>query len=126
MINVRTSELNAANTFLESILSSLDAGVVVLDEEQIVTAWNAGAEELWGVRAAEVRGKHFMNIDIGLPVEQLRTAIRRTLADGTTAHVAVPATNRRGRTIECTVTLTPLNGDGDAARGVIIFMGADG
>jgi two-component system CheB/CheR fusion protein len=126
MINVRTSELNAANTFLESILSSLDAGVVVLDEEQIVMAWNAGAEELWGVRAAEVRGKHFMNIDIGLPVEQLRTAIRRTLADGTTAHVAVPATNRRGRTIECTVTLTPLNGDGDAARGVIIFMGADG
>jgi two-component system, chemotaxis family, CheB/CheR fusion protein len=127
MINVRTSELNAANTFLESVLSSLDAGVVVLDAEQIVTEWNAGAEELWGVRADEVRGKHFMNIDIGLPVEQLRTAIRRTLADGTTAHVAVPATNRRGRTVECAVTLTPLDGaGGNGARGVIMFMaGAD-
>ncbi|HEY3185478.1 MAG TPA: CheR family methyltransferase [Gaiellaceae bacterium] len=127
MINVRTGELNAANTFLESVLSSLDAGVVVLDREQVVTAWNSGAEELWGVRAEEVRGKHFMNIDIGLPVEQLRTAIRTTLNDGTTAHVAVPAINRRGRTVECSVTLTPLDGDGaNGARGVIIFMDGAG
>ena len=31
----------------------------------------ARAEELWGLRADEVVGQHFLSLDIGLPVEQL-------------------------------------------------------
>jgi two-component system, chemotaxis family, CheB/CheR fusion protein len=123
MINLRTAELNAANAFLQSVLASLDAGVVVVDREQVVTAWNDGAAELWGVRAEEVRGHHFMNVDIGLPVEQLRQPIRDILAGASTANLTLPATNRRGRAVECAVTVTPLlnSADGDV-HGAIIFM----
>jgi two-component system CheB/CheR fusion protein len=123
MLNRKTEEAGTANLFLNSILDSLDAGVVVLDHEQIVLAWNNGAEELWGLRTNEARGQHFMNLDIGLPVEHLSRSIRDTTAAGTTAALTVTATNRRGRPVECHVTLTPIPlGLGDDDRGVIMLM----
>jgi two-component system CheB/CheR fusion protein len=132
LLTERTGELNTATAFLGAILGSLDAGVVVLDPEQRVTAWNRGAEELWGVRADEVTGRHFLTLDIGLPVDELRHAIRATLGGGSIEELVVTATNRRGRAIECAITLTPLEPparDGDAAtnggggvQGAIVFM----
>ena len=71
-LNQRTDELHQTNVFLESILRSLDAAVIVVDREMRVTAWNDGAHELWGLAADEVQGEHFLNLDIGLPVEELR------------------------------------------------------
>jgi two-component system CheB/CheR fusion protein len=125
-LNQRTDELNQANMFLESILGSLDAGVVVLDAELRVSAWNDGAYELWGLRGAEVQGQHFMNLDIGLPVEKLRTPLRNLLAgEPVDGPIALEATNRRGFPVRCRVRLSPL-ADGDAVpRGVILFMEAD-
>src|SRR5262249_25137339 len=65
-------ELNQANGSLESILTGLRSGVAVLDPELRVTVWNNQAEDLWGLRKEEVEGKHFLNLDIGLPVGELR------------------------------------------------------
>ena len=117
----RTDELNETNAYLEAILGSLNAAVVVLDEDLGVRAWNDGARELWGLIGDEVNGKHFLNLDIGLPIEQLRTPIRKVLRGESQEVVTLPAVNRRGRQIHCRVTLTPL-GDGDVARGVILMM----
>jgi two-component system CheB/CheR fusion protein len=122
-LNLRTDELNQANAFLESVLRSLDAGVVVLDHELRVTAWNAGAYELWGLRGDEVQGQHLMNLDIGLPLEQLMTPLRTALnnGDGAVPPLLLEATNRRGRSFTCRVTVTPLNGV-DSVHGVILLM----
>ena len=73
----RTGELDAANAFLETILTSLRAGVVVLNPELQVRVWNRQAEELWGLRPEEAVGQHFLNLDIGLPTDRLRPLIRR-------------------------------------------------
>src|SRR5215469_1412380 len=54
-MRLRTAELDEARIFLEGVLSSVAAGVVVLDAELLVRSWNSGAEELWGLRADEVR-----------------------------------------------------------------------
>ena len=51
----RTEELNVANSFLQSILSSLHAGVVVVDQRLNLLLWNKRAEDLWGLRADEVK-----------------------------------------------------------------------
>ncbi|HEU5362143.1 MAG TPA: CheR family methyltransferase [Gaiellaceae bacterium] len=125
-LNMRTDELDQTNGFLESILGSLDAGVVVLDAQLRINAWNEGAYDLWGLRGDEVQGQHFMNLDIGLPVEKLRTPLRKLLAgESVDQPVTVEATNRRGRSITCRVRLSPL-ADGDAApRGAILFMEGD-
>ena len=63
--------------------------------------WNRQAEELWGLRADEVAGKHLLNLDIGLPVDQLKDPVRACLSDGAAAApVELSAVNRRGRPID--------------------------
>ena len=117
----RTDELNDTNAYLEGILSSLKAAVVVVDREFEIRGWNQGARDLWGLIEDEVYGKHFLNLDIGLPVDQLRPSIRKVLAGEDQQSVTLPAVNRRGRQIECRVTATPL-GQQDEIRGVILMM----
>jgi two-component system CheB/CheR fusion protein len=120
----RTDELNDGAAFLTSILSGLRAGVAVIDRDLKVLVWNERAIDLWGLRADEVQGRHLLNLDIGLPLSDLRQPIRACLAGETRfQQVEVDATNRRGRAIRCTVTCTPLNSaPGGGVRGVIILM----
>jgi two-component system CheB/CheR fusion protein len=125
-LNQRTDDLNQTNFFLESILGSLEAGVVVLDEQLRVSAWNDGARDLWGLTADEVQGQHFMNLDTGLPVERLRAPLRALLAGKEIEQpLVVDATNRRGRPVVVRIHLSPLNDGGTAPRGAIVFMEPD-
>ena len=122
-IRQRTADLDRANALLQSILTSLGSGVAVLDRDLAVLVWNDHAGELWGLRAEEVRGQHFLNLDIGLPVADLHQPIRLCLTGQSAAEVVVvPAVNRRGRAIDCRVTVTALL-DGDRLPdGVIVRM----
>jgi two-component system CheB/CheR fusion protein len=89
----------------------------------LVLVWNHKAEDLWGLRADEVQGKHFLNLDIGLPVAQLRQPVWDCLAGVKPAlELDVAAVNRRGRSFPCHVVCTPLAGPGDEIRGVIMLM----
>jgi two-component system CheB/CheR fusion protein len=119
----RTSELNQLNAFLESIWAGLGGAVVVLDPDLRVLVWNHGSEDLWGVRQEEVQGQHFLNLDIGLPVDQVRPALRQAMsAEDGSRSTMVDATNRRGRRVRCRVTCSPLVGDDKAVRGVIVVV----
>jgi two-component system CheB/CheR fusion protein len=120
----RSSEVIELNQFLQSILGSLNSAVVVLGSAMQIRAWNRQAEELWGLRGDEVIGQHFLNLDIGFPVESLGNAIRACLAGRQTRDQIVrPAVNRRGRPVECTVSVTCMPGEG-GNRGVILMMDA--
>jgi two-component system CheB/CheR fusion protein len=120
----RSTEVDELNRFLQSILGSLNTAVVVLGSDMEVQAWNQEAEEVWGLRASEVLGQHFLNLDIGFPVDRLRAPIRDGLSGRLERQqISQPAVNRRGKPIECTVSITRLSGDGDAP-GVIIMMEA--
>ncbi|MBX3066663.1 MAG: PAS domain S-box protein [Anaerolineae bacterium] len=119
----RTEELNQVNGFLESILASMRGGVVVVDNDLRVQVWNRRAEDLWGLRSNEVQDKNFLNLDIGLPVAQLRSVIR-TSANGESEleSITLDAVNRRGKNIKCKVTCSPLYGANNDIRGVILLM----
>ena len=120
----RGDQLGEVNIFLESILTSLRSAVAVVDRDLHVRKWSRRAEDLWGLRSEEVLQKNFLNLDIGLPVERLRTAIRSCLAgDGEVLDVTLDATNRRGRPIQVRVTCTPLTAaQAKDSRGVILVM----
>jgi two-component system CheB/CheR fusion protein len=123
-MRLRTAELDEARIFLEGVLSSVAAGVVVLDSELLVRSWNSGAEELWGLRADEVRNQPFFNLDFGLPVANVRDIVQQCLTSGRRAGpVQVAAINRIGRSITCMVTCSPLkdNGDGDGDGAVLLM-----
>ena len=120
----RTDELHQSNAFLGSVLSSLRSAAVVVNGNLDVLIWNARAEDLWGLRDDEVQGKSLLNLDIGLPVAELRGAIRPCLSgEVESKEVVLDAVNRRGRKIRCRVTCSPLIFPGAKKRdGVILMM----
>ncbi|WP_199856582.1 CheR family methyltransferase [Nocardia suismassiliense] len=119
-MRIRTDELNETRTFLEGVLSSVAAGVVVIDDQLRVRSWNRGAEEMWGLRAEEVQRQAFFALDFGLPTRLLHETIQRCLKTGRRdSPVEVPAVNRIGRSIICAVTCSPLAGTRD---GVVLLL----
>jgi two-component system, chemotaxis family, CheB/CheR fusion protein len=119
----RGTELNSANAFLESVFTSLRSAVIIVDRDYRVQVWNNRAEDLWGLRGDEVQGAHFLGLDIGLPVEELKLAVRGVLA-GSEEHTeaTLHATSRRGRAITCHVSVTPLKQRDRTISGVILLM----
>ena len=121
-LRLRTGELGRVNAYFESILASLRSAVIVLDLELQVQVWSNRAQDMWGLRSDEVRFKHFLGLDIGLPVEQLLGPIRTCLtSDSEYVEVVLSATNRRGRPIQCFCTLSRLSQE-NAVRGVILLL----
>jgi two-component system CheB/CheR fusion protein len=122
----RSTELNSSNAFLEAVFTSLRAAVVVIDRELRVQVWNAGALDMWGVRRDEAQGSSFFNLDVGLPVAELHQPIREVLS-GAAGHreMVLPATNRKGRSIRCRVSVAPLTGLDRAVTGAILLMEED-
>lgn len=123
ILRQRTFDLNRANAFLNSILTSLRAGMVVVNPEFCIINWNSEAENLWGLRSKDVQNKSFFSLDIGLPVEELREPIRNCLnrkAEG--QQLVIGAINRRGRSIKCRINLNPLIGFNQEQQGVILLM----
>ena len=118
----RSLELNEVNAFLETILSSMGVAVIVVDREQRVQIWNAESAELWGVRRDEAEGQHLFGLDIGLPLDRVRNALRRVLAGSDErADVELEALNRRGRNLRVKVTLLPLGFGGTEVTGAILL-----
>jgi two-component system CheB/CheR fusion protein len=117
-----TTELDSANAFLDAILSHLRAGIVVVNADLQVRAWNRQAENLWGLRSDEAVGQHLLNLDIGLPVDRLRPLIRKALGDEPeSSEIELEAVNRRGRPITVRVACSPMRDEG-ATAGAIIVM----
>ncbi|MEA5462428.1 CheR family methyltransferase [Leptothoe sp. PORK10 BA2] len=124
-LRLRTNEANQANAYLNSILASINAGVAVLDRQFNILTWNQQTEDFWGLRTEEVEGQSFWNLDIGLPVDQLREAIRACLNGADRTEVVLETINRRGQAFTCRVTCTPLIGVDNQRQGVILLMERD-
>jgi two-component system CheB/CheR fusion protein len=119
----RSDELNQVNGFLESILSSLRAGVAVADSDLRILAWSDRAADLWGLFPDEVRGQHLLNLDFGLPLDDVVPMMRDVIAERVpSAEQTIEATNRRGRRITCRVNVSRLAGQEGDVRGAILLM----
>jgi two-component system CheB/CheR fusion protein len=118
----RTLELNDMNAYLETILTTIGLAVAVLDARQHVQIWNSQSRELWGVTAEEAEDQHLMSLDIGLPVEKLKSQVRACLVgESSREEIVLDATNRRGKVFQCRVTCLPLGSDGNVSA-VIMMM----
>ncbi len=127
-LRARGGEVDRVNAFLETILTSMGVVVMVVDRSLRVQIWNDQAQELWGLRSAEVVGQSLLDLDIGLPVERLRAPIQACLDskrdNGAPSSIEFDATNRRGKPVHCLIRCMPLasaDGDGD---GVVVLMEA--
>jgi two-component system, chemotaxis family, CheB/CheR fusion protein len=117
----RERELSDTNTFSETILANLPAGVVVVDRNLRVETWTSRAQDLWGLQADEAEGRNLLNLDIGLPVEPLREHLQACLAGESDRALVLDAVNRRGEAIRCKITGAPLVDRGGGIRRVALF-----
>src|SRR6195952_51100 len=122
-LNERSGELEEARTFSDSLVNSVRSGLVVVDRETRVVVWNAAAAELWGVRADEVTGAALTQLDIGLPMDDIKPMIGNAFVDadseGTTI---VEAVNRRGRTVRLRILCTAFVSATGAITGALLLM----
>jgi len=120
----RTTALDDVNGYFNSVLTSLQAGVVVVDDELRIRTWNRRAEDLWGLRDDEVIGRHLLTLDIGLPLEEIRPLVLAALTPGAEPQQKdVSARNRRGRDVTVRLLCTGMPQPGHAGpRGAVLVM----
>jgi two-component system CheB/CheR fusion protein len=120
----RQDEVDRLNAFMSAVLGSLSAAVAVVDPDLQITAWNTKAEDLWGIRMDEAIGSHLLNLDIGLPLEEVRPLLRHQLGRAGQAadSIRLDAVNRRGKPVQVQVTVTDLAGGSDGPPGAILVM----
>ena len=119
----RSAELNDVNDLVQSILTGIRAGVVVVDREMRVLAWNAGAQELWGVRSDEAEGQHLLNLDVGLPLADVHPLVRDAITDPAYLRESqLSAVNRRGRKIDVRLICSALISPSGEIRGAMLLM----
>lgn len=119
----RSVELDKAESFLDSLVNSVNHGLVVVDREMRVAVWNRGCEEMWGLRADETTGALLSSLDIGLPLAELKPLIGKAFVDSdTTGEVIVDAVNRRGRATQVRVTCTAFRSAEDTVNGALLLM----
>ena len=100
-------------------------GVVVMDEHLIIKVWNRKCEDLWGLQSAEVVGKQFLLLDIGLPIDALRQILRDCLTGKAgERETTLSSRNRRGQDFTCKVTCTPFYRSEGRIQGVILVQEA--
>ncbi|QLL07176.1 CheR family methyltransferase [Mycobacterium vicinigordonae] len=119
----RTIELDDAKNFLDSLINSIPLGMVVVDREMRVVAWNRGCEELWGLRAHETTGASWSSLDIDLPMETVRPLIGNAFVDpDSSGQTVVDSVNRRGRSTRLRVTCTSFRGADRGVKGALLLM----
>jgi two-component system CheB/CheR fusion protein len=122
----RTTELSQMSAYMESILLSVHAAVIVVDRDLQIRLWNGLSFDMWGLRADEVEGRSVLGLDIGLPVGELAGPIRACLAGTLTDEpIFLDCTTRRGVHVRCRVKVTPLRGQSNATEGVILLIDQD-
>jgi two-component system, chemotaxis family, CheB/CheR fusion protein len=123
----RTDETLQANSFLGSVLSSIQQGVVVVDRRMQIVAWSRHATELWGLRDDDVEGEHLLNLDIGIPVQRLHDPIRQILAGAEAAELEVDGHDRRGKAVHVRITFAPLHNrpESEEPDGAILLVSAE-
>ncbi len=123
----RSSELNELNAFLETILTTMGLAVAVLDRDLHVQIWNGQAHQMWGLSPEEAEDQNVLALDIGLPVERLKTPIRSALNGSEREEKVLDSVNRRGKPFQCRVTVLPLRSrNDDHVSGLILMMEPDG
>lgn len=124
----RTVEITDLNAFMQTILGSLRAAVIVLDRELTVQVWTRQAQDLWGLAETETVGQHVLNLDSGLPITELHPWLRAVITGQRDAVVGqfVKAVNRRGQTVELRINVTAVTAGGTPTGALIVMESLSG
>lgn len=123
-LRARTQEITDLNSFMEAILGSFQAALIVVDRNLVVQVWTARAHDLWGLRAEETLGQHLLDLDSGLPTDDLRPWLQAVVSEQQPALIGehLRVVNRRGQPVDLRVSMTPLQFEAEAPTGALVSM----
>ena len=122
-LRIQAEQAAGYRLHLESMLRSMNAGIVVLDTRHCIQSWNRWSENSWGLRAEEVIGTSFDKLDIGLPVQQLRDSMIAVQSGAEDQNERqLEGVDRRGRRIICRVRVTGLLDENGGNHGLVIVF----
>ena len=120
-LRIQAQQAASYRAYLESVLRTMNIGLVVIDDKHVIQSWNRWSENTWGLRAEEAIGTGFETLDIGLPVHLLRERLLAVQAGREeVAEQVLEGVERRGRPILCRVRLAPLSAPELETAGVVI------
>jgi PAS domain S-box-containing protein len=124
-LRLKAEEVNRMREFSDSILESLDAGLVVADTDGRIVKWNRALERLYGVSRADAIGRRLGDVfDMGF-VGALEAARRESPAGSTLSRLALAARGGGDSERLVNVTTMPLQaqeGEESAIAGTVIIM----
>jgi two-component system, NtrC family, sensor kinase len=125
-LHVKAEELDRLREFNESILESLDAGLIVVDVDDRIVRWNRALEQIYGLARIEAVGRTLDEVFDVAFVEALRGA-RRDAPEGATLYrMSVisrrPEPDARRLVNTTLVPLQPPAGVRAALSGTIIIL----
>ena len=121
-LRLHSDEFATYRRHIDAVMRGLDAGVVVVDRDLCVSSWNRWSENAWGLREEEAIGQAFGALDVGLPVQQLQSALQQAVQDFASSEVALDALDRRGRPMKCRVRVTPLVYEDRSIQGAVVVI----
>jgi two-component system, chemotaxis family, CheB/CheR fusion protein len=122
-LHERSQELDQANVFIDSLVNSIQFGMIVVDREMRIIVWNRGAEALWGLRADEATNTSLTSLDIGLPLEPIKPLIGHAFIDpDSAAEAVVEAVSRRGKKIRVRIMSVGFRPEEQPVKGALLLM----
>ncbi|HUD95321.1 CheR family methyltransferase [Sphingobium sp.] len=122
-LRIQAEQASSYRLYLESVLRSMNGGIIVLDSKHAIQSWNRWSENAWGLRSEEVLGTSFESLDIGLPVHLLREAMA-TVQAGSEKQVEkiIEGIDRRGRRLLCNVIVSGLLDEENDRHGLVLLF----
>jgi PAS domain S-box-containing protein len=112
-----TSELLASAQRLAAIVESSEDAIIGKTLDGIISSWNPAAERMFGYSAAEVVGR---SIKVIIPADRLAEEddhLARVRAGQRVQHQESTRIAKDGRTIDVSLTISPIRGTDDAIIG---------
>ena len=103
---------------LAALVGSSDDAIIAWNPEGVVTAWNAGAERLYGYREDEMIGRSIFPIIPPEPHEALRSAHERTLKGEHVAPFETRRLTRGGRAVDVSACLSAIRDERGRLLGI--------
>jgi two-component system NtrC family sensor kinase len=129
-LHLKADELGRMREFNDNILESLDDGLVVFDEQEVIVRWNRALEQILGTTREAAVGRHLADVFEPAFVEALRAA-RSDHPSGAATLFRIPLRTARdsgggadGNRLLVNATVVPLQGTdlAEAAAGSILLL----
>lgn len=114
------TRLQESRDRIQAVLDASPAGIVSLDRDARVLAWNRGAEHLFGWSEAEVMGQRCPAFPPG-EREAFQALIGRVIGGAAVSGEVHECRNRLGQPVRVALSLRRLSGSGREPAGVVVL-----